>query len=141
MYIDNQLQLSSAQAVTASAASTNVIDLGSDRDVGMSSLVLALTVIQAATAAGAATVQFQVQVSDDSTFGTGVTTVNETDAIGKATLAAGYQRFIRLQPGTVGRYLRLYYNVGTGPLTAGQFSASIVESMQNSPSYTAPSQN
>jgi len=34
MYIDNLLKLSDAQALTATADSTNVIPLGSDRDIG-----------------------------------------------------------------------------------------------------------
>ena len=34
MYIDDFLKLSDAQALTATADSTNVIDLSSDRDIG-----------------------------------------------------------------------------------------------------------
>jgi len=34
MIIDYNLQFSDAQALTVDAASTNVIDLGSDRDIG-----------------------------------------------------------------------------------------------------------
>ncbi|WP_406568642.1 Bbp16 family capsid cement protein, partial [Burkholderia cenocepacia] len=34
MYIDSLLEFSRAQALSASGASTNIIDLGSDRDIG-----------------------------------------------------------------------------------------------------------
>lgn len=134
MIIDNQLQLSSAQAVTASAASSNYLDLGSARAPGVGGeLRIAVTVTAAATAAGAATVQFQLQSDSDPAFGT-VKTEIETDAIPKATLAAGYQFFIPIPVGLKNRYVRLNYNVGTGPLTAGAFSAAIVQGEQlNSP--------
>ena len=90
MIIDKFLQVSSAQAVTASAASTDVIDfVQASPDIGMDCLsMMVITTRSAVTAAGAATVTFSVQDSaDNSTF----TDVAVTAAIGKATLVAGYQ--------------------------------------------------
>jgi hypothetical protein len=134
MYVDKELEFSNDQAVTASAASTNYVDMGVARDIGMSDAVIAVTVTEAATAAGSATVTFAIQTDDDAAFGS-ATTVRQTDAIGKATLTAGYQFFLKVPHGIDERYLRLYYTVATGPLTAGQFTAHIVEGVQSSKAY------
>lgn len=127
MFIDRALQVSNEQAVTASAASTDTIDTGqSAPDLGAAGLYLVITTDEAATAAGAATVTFSVQDSaDNSSFAD----VAVTAAIGKATLVAGYQHVIRL-PTRHRRYLRAYYTVATGALTAGKFSAQVVAGIQ-----------
>lgn len=137
MYIDKALQVSNEQAVTASAASTDVIDFGQvNPDLGMCDQCnMVITTDEAATAAGAATVTFSVQDSaDNSTFAD----VAVTAAIGKATLVAGYQHVIPM-PTKLRRYCRVYYTVGTGPLTAGKFSAQVVTGIQqNVPKPDSP---
>ena len=133
MIIDKLLQVSDAQAVTASAASTDVIDFGqTNPNTGMDDLtVLAITVDESATAVGAATVVFSIQDSaDNSTFADVATTV----AVGKATLVAGYQLTIKM-PNKLRRYCRVYYTVATGPLTAGKFSAQVVTGIQQNTAY------
>lgn len=135
MYQDAFLQFSAAQAVTAAAASTNVIDWGVARDIGMGeALEIDIRVGQTVTAAGAATVQFQYQTADDAAFTTNVQTVVQTDAIPKASLVAGASiplHVDRSAPYAARRYGRLNYNVGTGPLTAGTFTAGIVKNIQD----------
>lgn len=136
MYIDKNLQVSNEQAVTASAASTDVIDFGqANPDAGMADLYAVITTDEAAAAAGAATVTFSVQDSaDNSTFADVAVTV----AIAKATLVAGYQHVIPL-PTKLRRYCRVYYTVDTGPLTAGKFSAQVVAGFQqNVPKPDSP---
>jgi hypothetical protein len=143
MILDKNLQLSSAQVVTAAAASSNYIDMSAVKDVGNSGLVVVITCDQTATAAGAATVQFQLQEDTDSAFGTAVN-VLETDAIGKAALTAGMAPiFLPVPPGFSKQYLRLYFNVATGPLTAGKFTVNVVprESIQNFAAYKAANYN
>lgn len=133
MIIDRQLQVSNEQAVTASAASTDVIDYGqANPNSGMGeNLSMAITVDEAAAAAGAATVTFSIQDSaDNATFADVVATA----AIGKAALTAGKQVLIPMPP-VHRRYLRLYYTVGTGPLTAGRFSAQVVTGVQLNIAY------
>lgn len=128
--IDRFLQVSAAQAVTASAASTDVIDAGATknasigRDIGAGTpLVMEFDVLTAPTAAGAATVTFSVQDSaDNSSFADVVT----TKAVPIAELTAGKQVFLPLPPG-LRRYVRAYYTIGTGPLTAGAFNAQVVD--------------
>ena len=128
MIIDKLLQVSNEQAVTTSAASTDVIDFGqANPNSGLNdNVTMAITTDEAATASGAATVTFSVQDSaDNSTFAD----VAATAAIGKATLVAGYQTLIKL-PTKLRRYVRVYYTVATGPLTAGKFSAQVVTGVQ-----------
>lgn len=128
MIIDKLLQVSDGQAVTASAASANVIDFGqANPNTGMDDRSkMVITVDESATADGAATVTFSVQDSaDNNTF----TDVTASGAIGKANLAAGKQVVIAM-PTKLRRYCRVYYTIGSGPLTAGKFSAQIVTGIQ-----------
>lgn len=133
MFIDKALQVSNEQAVTASAASTDVIDFGqANPNIGMDDRSkMVITVDESATASGAATVTFSVQDSaDNSSFAD----VAVTAAIGKATLVAGYQHVIPM-PTKLRRYVRVYYTVATGPLTAGKFSAQVVAGIQQNVAY------
>lgn len=128
MFIDKALQVSNEQAVTVSAASTDSIDFGqANPNVGLDDRSnMVVTVDESAAAAGAATVTFSVQDSaDNATFAD----VAVTAAIGKASLAAGQQVVIPM-PTKLRRYCRVYYTIGTGPLTAGKFSAQIVTGIQ-----------
>lgn len=128
MFIDKALQVSNEQAVTVSAASTDSIDFGqANPNVGLDDRSnMVITVDESAAAAGAATVTFSVQDSaNNATFAD----VAVTAAIGKASLAAGQQVVIPM-PTKLRRYCRVYYTIGTGPLTAGKFSAQIVTGIQ-----------
>lgn len=133
MIIDKALQVSNAQAVTSTAASTDVIDFGQvNPNSGMSDqLTMAITVDTSAAASGSATVTFAVQDSaDNSTFADIVSTA----AIGKAALVAGYQVLIPMPP-QHRRYVRVNYTVATGPLTEGKFSAQVVTGVQANRAY------
>lgn len=128
MYIDKLLQMSNEQAVTASAASTDVVDTGqANPNSGLNdNITLAITTDEAATAAGAATVAFSIQDSaDNSTF----TDVYVTAPIPKASITLGAQFLIPV-PYKHRRYVRVFYTVATGPLTAGKFSAQLVTGVQ-----------
>jgi hypothetical protein len=133
MFIDKLLQVSSEQVVTASAASTDVIDFGQvNPNSGLNqNTTVAITVDEAAAAAGAATVAFSVQDSaDNSTFAD----VAVTAPIGKAALPLGAQVLIPM-PAQHRRYVRVYYTVATGPLTTGKFSAQVVTGVQANRAY------
>jgi hypothetical protein len=149
MILDNNLLLSGSynaagvltgQTVTATAVSTNTLDtaplsLGGNQpnDIGRGeALDVAINVLQAAAAAGAATVNFELIQADDAALTTNVETLVQTGPIPKATLALGalialhYDRAAPLAPR---RYIGVRYTVGTGPLTAGIFSAAIVKNI------------
>lgn len=133
MIIDYENTLSDAQEVTASAASTNSIDLrDTTGDFGISDkLFLVLRVDTAAEASGSATVAFSVQCDDDSAFGSPKTLLT-TAAVAKATLVAGYRPLVTKIPQGCERYLRVYYTVASGPLTAGKFDAFLTPDVQAS---------
>jgi hypothetical protein len=131
MYIDKLLELSLDQAVTSTAASTNVADLG--KGMGATEdLALVVTVTETATAAGAATVTLNVQGDDAEGFGTAVTLLSSA-IIGKAALVAGASFILPMPKGSLKKYLRMQYVVATGPLTAGKFTCQIVEGFQYNP--------
>ncbi|EAA5679595.1 hypothetical protein D6R12_09710 [Salmonella enterica subsp. enterica serovar Weltevreden] len=138
MILDKLLMFSEKQAVTVSAASTDVIDLGpidgTRRDIGVGyPLEFWATVDTTATAAGAATLNAQLQTSpDNSTW----TTIYDSGALALAALTAGTRLFSAKVPAGVQRYLRVNYTVGTGPLTAGAFTSGInLDVDNNSPYY------
>lgn len=126
MIKDYYLSMGDAQAVTSSAATTNVIDTATAGDA-IDGCYVEFLVDTAATATGAATVTFELQDSaDDATFAT----IASSTAIGKATLVAGYTAFRVRVPLGVRRYIRGYYTVATGPLTAGKFDCYLVKDVQ-----------
>jgi len=127
MILDKLLMFSEKQAVTSSAASTDVIDLGpidgNVRDIGVGEpLEWFVTTDATATAAGAATVNVNLQTSADNS--TWVTLASSGD-LALSALTAGKRIVSQKVPQGVLRYLRLNYVVGTGPLTAGAFTSGI----------------
>lgn len=143
MITDANLTLSASQAVTATAFSTNTIDLGVNRDIGAGEeLNIYVNIEQTATAAGAATVNFQIVTSAAANLST-PTIIGQTDAIPKASLVAGTQITIPVPRSFINklgqRYFGLQYTVGTGPLTAGIFSAGVVIDLPDSGLKNYPS--
>lgn len=147
MILDKQEEFSDSQAVTVTAISTNVIDLTQGTtglttiDIGTGeSVQLVIQVDTAATAAGAATVQFSLESDSTTDLATSPTVHWQSSAIAIATLVAGYE-VARLKlpslPGPYERYLGVRYTVATGPLTAGAFSAFLVKDSQANRSYPA----
>lgn len=129
MIIDAFLRVSNAQTVTASAVSTDTIDLSVARDIGTGEdMEFVFTVDEAALAAGAATVEFQVIGSTAANLSSPVV-LGSSGAIGKASLTLGQQIIVQLNPQDIVplgyRYLGANYVVATGPLTAGKFTASL----------------
>ncbi|HEO9245146.1 hypothetical protein B9Q32_05515 [Enterobacter kobei] len=137
MILDKLLMFSEAQAVTAGGASTDVIDLapidGTRRDIGVGyPLEFWANVNTTATAAGAATLNVQLQTSpDNSTW----TTLYDSGTLALAALTAGKRLFSAKVPAGVQRYLRVNYVVGTGPLTAGAFTSGINLDVDNNTPY------
>lgn len=142
MILDDTLVLSDAQAITASAASTNIIDLGATgtafghaaalaRDVGKGPISIPIIVNVVETFATLTSLQVALQVDDDAAFGS-PTTIATGPAIAAATLVAGY-RFTfpaELPEGTSERYLRLNYTVAGTNASAGKITAAIVAGRQ-----------
>ena len=125
------------QAVTTTAASTDIVDLGAARDMGNGEpLELVIVVTQNVTAAGAATVTFALETDDNAGFSSPVVLGN-SGAIGKALLTAGTEVLRVKVPLDAERYLRTNYTVATGPLTAGTFTAFLAHDRQASRAYAS----
>ncbi|HAT11074.1 MAG TPA: hypothetical protein DCS97_10890 [Planctomycetes bacterium] len=145
MIVNKREEFADSQAVTATAiGSTGVIDLGASptlQDVANGKpLFVVFQVDTAATAAGAATVTLSVESDSTANLATSATVHATTEAIGKATLVAGYKRILALPPGrNYERYLGVRFTVATGPLTAGAFSAFLTSEPQNWVAYPAGS--
>jgi len=128
--LDKFLQYSDKQLITATAVSTNVVDAGATknpaigRDLGAGTpLYLFINVGATFTAAGAATLQATLQDSaDNSTFAD----VASLGPFSLAQLTAGKGFWVGL-PIPTRRYTRINYTVATGPMTAGNVSAHIVD--------------
>ena len=132
MILDNQTLLSNQQAITATAVSTNVIDLGPIntgivRDIGKGKPIPFLVqVTEDFAAAGAATLTVALQVDDNVGFSS-PKTVQTTAALALADLKAGRQIPLDYIPrGTNERFMRLNYTVATGPMTAGKIHAGVL---------------
>ncbi len=125
------------QAVTATAASTDIIDLGAVRDIGNGEpLELVILVTETVTASGAATVTFTLETDDNSGFSS-VAVLASSGAIGKAALTAGTEVLRVKVPLDAERYLRTNYTVATGPLTAGKFTAFLAHDRQAAKAYAS----
>ena len=137
MYIDRQNLFGQDQAVTASAASTDHIDLGAVRDIGNGgALEILVLCTEDVTAAGAATVTVALQSDDNASFSSPANLVL-SDAIPKASLVAGAQVLRVAVPYGTERYLRLFYTVNTGPLTAGKFTSGLIPQRQANVAYAS----
>lgn len=138
MLVDRQTLLSDRQAVTVTAFSTDQYDTGAltpSRNIGrLNDLRAVFTVQQAVTAAGAATVTFELIEADDAA-GTGANVIASSAAIGKAALTAGSTPFDIPIPDTNKRFIMGRYTVGTGPLTAGLFSLALLRGSDHLRAY------
>lgn len=128
MILDNTNLFSEDQAITADAASTNVIDLGADRNIGVGTPVPILIQVTE-DFDNLTSLTIQVQTSSAENFGSATTLVSVT--VVAADLVAGYKAPIIHLPRGIDRYLRLNYDVtGTAP-EAGKITAAVVMGVQD----------
>ena len=136
MILDSQLLFSDAQALTATAASTNSVDFGSTLDLGLGQEIwVALNVDVAFTDVGSdSTITVTIENDGDSAFGSPTTV--QTLGTFPALSAVGAAIFARIQPGAiVERYARLKYTTANGNLTTGSVTAAIVTGIQKQVIY------
>lgn len=127
MLLDQQALFSAAQAITATAASTNVIDTGSNKDVGKyGDIPLLIQVVEGFNNLTSLTVT--VQTDDNSAFSSAADVLSMT--ISLASLVLGYKSPVITLPMKMERYIRLNYTVtGTAP-TTGKVTAGITGGVQ-----------
>ncbi len=124
MYVDNENRYSTAQDLTASGASTNHIDHGSDRNIGIGEALALVITLDAALDRGSSneTYTAQLQTDSSSAFGS-ATSVGEL--ISMTTYAAG-TRFVAVLPADTStkQYTRVYYTLG-GTTPIAKFTAEL----------------
>lgn len=119
MLLDYQLQFSDAQAVTESAASTNVIDTGiADANLGGSGNVWVCVTVNTAFAGGTNMTVTLQDSADDNTYAT----LLASEEYLEAALTKGVRLLWVPLPAEHARYLRVYYTV-TGTHSSGKCDA------------------
>ncbi len=110
MIIDSRLEFSDAQAVTATAASTNIVDLTQDRDIGPGSPMWVICQLDVAADAGNSDETYSVglETDDNASFSSAAVISTFTFTRGDA---AGTRKVIGVPYGNE-RYVRLNYTVG-----------------------------
>lgn len=117
MIIDKRLQVSSQQAITGTDAvrSTDVIDLGSDRDIGPGQPLWLVVIARTGLGGtGGPTIKWSLQTDDSADFGS-PTTLIEQPALAAAAFVSGT---IFVLPLTMAneRFLSVLYTMtGTSP--------------------------
>ena len=132
MLYDKENLFSENQVFTASAASTNVIDIakGNLKEVAYGTPIpLRIQVTEDYT--GLTSINFKVQTCAAEGFASNVTTLAETGAVAAASLKAGYVAPINYIPKGNKGYVRIYYDV-VGTATAGKVTAGIVAGNEGS---------
>lgn len=141
MYVDSQLEFSDAQAVTATAISTNVYDLftmgvgGGTSDVSPNTrldigagenVYLVVSTQTAATDSGSdATLTISFETADDAALSTNAQVVYSTSALAFAAFSPAGTNLVKVKLPLFAyrRYIGVRYTVASGPLTAGNFDA------------------
>lgn len=138
MIVDNTLVFSDSQAITATAASTNIIDLTASgtpagrnaipliRDIGMGESDVQVAVEVTQTFNNLTSLKIAIEVATDAAFTTPVEVASKTYLA--AVLVSGAQLPFpaEIPEGANLRYLRLNYTVvGTAP-TTGKLFAGVV---------------
>ena len=126
MYIDKNLRFSSSQALSGASgtASTDLLDLGADRDLTALGRPLYVVVVVEASGGTSPTLQVILQTDDNSSFSS-ATAIYTGPALAQATNRAQ----IIPMPHENERYLRLTYTQG-GTSPTATVSAFITDSPQ-----------
>lgn len=141
MIMDRTLLFSDRQAITASAASTNIVDLGATgtvygtstpivRDVGLgTSIPLLVTVTESFN--NLTSLAVAVQVDDNAGFSSARTVSTSTHLLADLAASSDYLIPDSIPAGTNERYVRLFYTVtGTAP-TTGKITAGVTMGNQS----------
>jgi hypothetical protein len=137
MITDKLLRVSEDQALTTTAVSTDTIDLSVARDMGEGGDLYMNFAVTTALAGGTS-VKFEVISSASANLGS-PTVIGSTDAIVTASLVAGYNTAVRINPqiaSTGQRYLGARYTI-SGTYTSGKVTADVVLDVQDGRKFYA----
>lgn len=152
-YVDQQIEFSDSQAVTATAISTNVYDLftmstgagtsdvtpntrlniGSGEDV----YLVVNTAVTATDTSSDATLTVTLECADDVGLSTNAQVVFSSGAIAFAAFATAGTNLVKIKIPSFAmrRYLGVRYTVASGPLTAGAFDAFVTNTVDDNRIY------
>jgi hypothetical protein len=143
MLLDGYLMFSNGQVLTATADSTNVLDMQNARDLGIGedqTLKIFVQTGSALLSAGATTTTVTLSGSTDASTWT---VMASSPAVAKTDLTAAGTRIWSIDmPRPVAgqalpRYYKLTYTLATGPFTSGTVNAGIVLDDQANVQYGA----
>jgi hypothetical protein len=141
MLIDALAAFSLGQALTSTGGtdSTNVIDLGADRDIAGSEdpLYLYSVVTTTFTSGGSATLVLALVTATDSAFTQNAVTLYTSPTVAVANLAAGATLARVGLPFGIRRYLKVTYTVATAAMTTGAVETVIVDAVHLNKQYPA----
>lgn len=134
MLMDIQNQFSNAQAITATAVSTNYVDLGAICNIGTGEcLYLVLHITTAFTDASSDSTLTPSMEADNNTSFSSPATIRTFDVFAALTAVNTIRKY-RLEPftdsGLFERYLQLRYTVANGNFTTAAISSFLVEDVQ-----------
>lgn len=144
MILDAFNEFSDAQAVTSTAISTNVVDLGpvddnALRDIGTGEeIYLVVSTNTLVTDSGSdATLTVTLESADNEALSSNAVVHFTTGALAFASYkdAGTVLAMVRLPAGSYKRYLGVRYTVASGPLTAGAFDAFLTKDVQKWNAY------
>lgn len=112
MWVDSRLEFSDAQAVTADAASTNIIDLTQTaRQIGVGQPLWVVMTVDVAADDGNANETYVVNLETDADEAFSDTAILNTQTIVRGAVA-GSKYAMSVSPADMERYVRLLYDVG-----------------------------
>lgn len=130
MIQDKKLMFSDSQAITATADSTNILDLGAHGDDIQRELTLFVQFRGTVESNGDSTLVITLNTDDAlNAGGTDLAADNTlwtSASIAKTALTDGAMLVKMPLPPGIQRYLRLTYTVGTANLTAGAIDAGLI---------------
>lgn len=110
MINDKTLQFSADQALTATAASTDYLDLAQDRDIGPGTPLWLIVLSKVAAGGTSPTIAISIETDDNSSFSSATTLLTDATRAG-ADFGAGAMAVIPW-PRTNERYNRVKYTLG-----------------------------
>lgn len=137
MLKDRKLQFCSGMAFGAAGTTyTDVIDLGTDRDIGIGrEIEIDIRVTEAAAAASTdGTLTLVLQTATTENFASPIE-LARTIAMSEASLVVGFEPARWRIPSPTNRYLRIAVIAATQDFSAGKFDAAVVVDRQANRAY------
>ena len=138
MITDKLLRVSTDQALTTTAVSSDTIDLSIARDIGEGNELYMNFAVTTALAGGTS-VKFEVIQADNAALSSNVQVIGSSDAVLTAALVAGYNTAVRINPqiGSKGKqYIGARYTI-SGTYTSGAVTADVVMNIQDGKKFYA----